>query len=170
MLVIWKLSFWISLLFTCRVNDPEIGNKIIDSVEFQESRGEYGVKSNRYCTGLMQVDYRYTAVPRPLLRIPAINRVVGTRALRGWKRRAGGNIKLAVASYNCGNAGLKGTCGTGYANSVLNRHIYHPRLHIPECSIIGNIINYYLDNENYLSLRRNNIWHYLRLPRHLRPQ
>ena len=79
--IIFKLGFWISLLFTCRVSDSEISNKIIDSVEFQESRGDYFVKSNKYCTGLMQVDYRYTPVPRPLLRVPFINRIVGVRAL-----------------------------------------------------------------------------------------
>lgn len=170
MLIIWKLGFWISLLFTCRPTDPEISDKIIDSVEFQESRGEYRVKSNGSCTGLMQVNYHYTPFSRSLLRIPVINRTTGTRMLRNWKRKARGDIKTALASYNCGNAGLKGACGSGYANSVLSRNIYHKRLNIPECSIIGGAINYYLDNPNYLNKWRTNIWHYLRLPLHLQQQ
>lgn len=144
MLVIWKLGFWISLLFTCRATDTEVSNKIIDSVEFQESRGEYFVKSNGSCTGLMQVNYHYTAIPRPLLKIPVINRVVGARALRDWKRKSR-NMKYALAAYNCGYRGLDGRCGIGYANTVLGRNIYHYR--IPACSLFGRSINFYIDNE-----------------------
>ena len=166
MTIIFKLGFWISLLFTCRVHDPEISEKIIDSVEYQESRGNIFVKGNKYCTGLMQVDYRYTAAPRKALRIPIVNRVVGTRALRNWKRRAGGNLKLALASYNCGNAGLKGTCGSGYASAVMARNIHRPRLNLPECWLITQLINSYLDNADYLVKWRNNIWPYLRLHPH----
>ena len=168
MLIIWKLGFWISLLFTCRPTDSEISDKIIDSVEFQESRGVYSVRSNSSCTGLMQVNYRYTPFPRSLLRVPIINRTVGTRMLRNWKKRAGGNIRIALASYNCGNAGLKGICGRGYANSVLLRNIHRKRSNIPECSIMGRAINYYYDNGDYLIKWRTNIWHYLHLPRHQR--
>jgi hypothetical protein len=167
MFVIFKLGFWVSLLFTCRTSDPEISNKIIDSIEYQESRGNIFVKSNTYCTGVMQIDYRYSPVARPLLRIPYINRIVGTRAIRYWKRRSG-NMKLALASYNCGNAGLIGKCGIGYANSVLGRSINFKRLNIPSCSIIGGVINYYLDNSDYLLKWRNNIWHYQPLRPHLR--
>ena len=145
--IIFKLGFWIGLLFTCRVSDSEISDKIIDSVEFQESRGEYFVKSNKTCTGLMQVDYRYTPIPRKLLRIPIINRTVGVRALRNWKKRSRNNIKYTLAAYNCGNKGLDGQCGMGYASSVLSRNIHHPRFNISQCSLIGRSINYYIDNE-----------------------
>jgi len=143
MLIIWKLGFWISLLFTCRATDSEISNKIIDSVEFTESRGEYLVKSNGSCTGLMQVNYHYTPISRPLLRIPIINRVVGTRALREWKRKTK-DMKRALAAYNCGYKGLDGKCGMGYAGSVLGRNIYHYR--IPACSLFGRTINFYIDH------------------------
>ena len=169
MFIIFKLSFWISLMLTCRANDPEISNKIIDSIEYQESRGNIFVKSNTYCTGVMQIDYRYSPVPRQLLRIPYINRIVGTRAIRYWKRRSG-NMKLALAAYNCGNAGLKGKCGIGYANSVLGRNIQFKRLNIPSCSIIGGFINTYLDNKDYLVKWRNNLWHYPFLPQHRQRQ
>ena len=145
--IIFKLSFWFSLLFTCRASDPEISNKIIDSIEFQESRGEYFVKSNTTCTGLMQVDYRYTPVPRPLLRVPVINRVVGARALREWKRKTK-DMRRALAAYNCGYKGLDGKCGMGYASSVLGRNIYHYR--IPACSLVGRSINFYIDNAETL--------------------
>ena len=161
--IIFKLSFLISLLFTCRASDQEISNKIIDSVEFQESRGDYFVKSNKYCTGLMQVDYRYTPVPRPLLRIPFINRVVGVRALRTWKKRSK-NIKYTLAAYNCGNKGLDGECGMGYASSVLSRNIHHPRLNISQCSLMGRSINYYIDNEKNIKkgLTRLESWFILK--------
>lgn len=166
MFVIFKLSFWISLLVTCRPQDPEISNKIIDSIEQQESGGNIFVKSNTYCTGLMQIDYRYSPVPRPLLRIPYVNRIVGTRAIRYWKRRSG-DIKLALASYNCGTAGLSGKCGEGYANSVLGMGVQHKRYNIPSCSILGGVINTYLDNKDYLVKWRNKLWHYPLLPQRL---
>lgn len=169
MFVIFKLSFWISLLVTCRPQDPEISNRIIDSIEQQESGGNIFVKSNTYCTGLMQIDYRYSPLPRPLLRIPYVNRIVGTRAIRYWKRRSG-NMKLALAAYNCGTAGLSGKCGAGYANSVFGMGVQHKRFNIPSCSILGGVINTYLDNKDYLLKRRNNIWHYLHLPQYQRQQ
>mgnify|MGYP003705251839 CR=1 FL=1 len=163
MSVIVKLSFLVHLLFSCRVSDPEIGENIIDSIEQQESGGNIFVKGNTYCTGLMQIDYRYSPVPRPLLRIPYINRIVGTRAIRYWKRRTG-DINVALAAYNCGWKGLKGQCGTGYAKSVLGMGVLHKRYNIPSCSILGGVINSYLDNKHYLDKWRNKIWHYQYLP------
>jgi len=169
MFIIFKLSFWISLLVTCRPQDPEISNKIIDSIEQQESGGNIFVKGNKYCTGLMQIDYRYSPVPRPLLRVPYINRIVGMRAIRYWKRRTG-DISVALAIYNCGWKGMKGECGTGYAKSVLSMGVVHKRLNIPSCSIIGGFINTYLDNKDYLVKWRNNLWHYPFLPQHRQRQ
>ena len=171
MLVIFKLSFWFSLLFSCRTNDPEIGNRIIDSVEFQESRGYVNVRDNGQCVGVMQIDSRYSPFPKKFLRVPFLNRIAGTRAIHYWKRRAGGDIKIALAAYNCGNAGLRGVCGVGYANSVLSRNKLYHREYIPECSILGNVINYYLDNKHYLVKWRNKKWqHYQHLPRHQQQQ
>ena len=164
MLVIFKLSFWISLLFSCRPVDPVISNKIIDSVEFQESRGVDSVRDNGYCVGLMQIDRRYSPIQKPFLQIPYLNRIIGVRALRYWYRRAGGDMHHALSGYNCGTAGLKGSCGVGYANSVLNKNILHKRQYIPECSLLGGAINYYLDNKHYLVKWRNKKWHYQPLP------
>jgi hypothetical protein len=147
MLIIWKLGFWISLLFTCRASDSEISDKIIDSVEFQESRGVYSVRSNGSCTGLMQVNYHYAPFSQSLLKVPVINRTVGTRMLRHWKKRSRNNIKYALAAYNCGNKGLDGRCGIGYASSVLSRNLHYRRYNIPACSLIGRSINFYIDNE-----------------------
>lgn len=161
MFVIFKLSFWISLLVVCRPQDPKISNKIIDSVEYKESKGNILVRNNNHCTGLMQVDHRYTPVHRSLLRVPFINRVVGVKAIRKWKSRRG-DIKLALAAYNCGNKGLKGICGIGYAKSVMSMNIVHKREHINECSLIGKAINYYLDNEHYLVKWGNKKWLYQR--------
>ncbi len=33
-------------------------------------------------------------------------------------KRSGGNWHKALAAYNCGNAGLRGECGQGYASRV----------------------------------------------------
>jgi soluble lytic murein transglycosylase-like protein len=163
MFIIFKLSFWISLLVVCRPQDPKISNKIIDSVEYKESKGNILVRSNGYCTGLMQIDYRYSPVSRPFLKIPYLNRIVGVRVIRKFKRRSG-SINTALSAYNCGNAGLRGLCGVKYSKSVMSLKIEHNRKFIPECSILGNVINYYLDNKNYLVKWRYNLWHYQFLP------
>ena len=150
MVFVFKLSFWVSLLFSCRMQDPEISNKIIDSVEMQESHGNIFVKNNGECVGLMQINSHYVSVPASALRIPAVNRVVGIRAIKYWNKRANGNIKLALASYNCGNAGLQGKCGIGYANAVMGRNISKPRRRLPQCMLISRYINAYLDGMDYV--------------------
>lgn len=170
MLVIFKLSFWISLLFSCRPVDPVISNKIIDSVEFQESRGVASVRDNGYCVGLMQIDRRYSPIQKPFLQIPYLNRIIGVRALRYWYRRAGGDMHHALSGYNCGNAGLNTTCGSGYASAVLNRNLVRKRKNPESCFIMGNIINYYFDNKHYLVKWRNKLWHYQQSPQHQRQQ
>lgn len=163
MLVICKLCFWVSLLFSCRVSDPAISDKIIDSIEFQESRSNIFVRNNGTCIGLMQVDYRYSKASKDMLRIPLVNRVVGVRALKNWKKRANGDIRKALAAYNCGNAGLRDKCGLRYSLTVLNRDIRYSRLNVTSCSIMGGIINSYLDNKDYLDKWRNKIWRYQHL-------
>jgi soluble lytic murein transglycosylase-like protein len=145
MSVIIKLSFWFSLLFSCRVTDPEIGNKIIDSIEQQESKGNIFVKNNGYCMGVMQIDRRYSPVPPILLRVPLINRVVGTRAIKYWKKRAKGDIRKALAAYNCGNAGLDKRCGMGYSIQVESRNTSFDRKHFNECSALQNFIDFSID-------------------------
>lgn len=153
MSVIVKLSFLINLLFSCRVSDPEISENIIDSIEQQESGGNYFVKSNGYCMGLMQIDRRYSPVPPLFLKIPLVNRVVGTRAIKYWKRRAKGNIRLALASYNCGTKGLDGRCGLGYANQVESRNTHFTRKRKETCSALVNFINFSIDLKKTLDKR-----------------
>ena len=153
MSVIIKLSFLVHLLFSCRVTDPEISENIIDSIEQQESGGNYFVKNNGYCMGLMQIDRRYSPVPPLFLKIPLVNRVVGTRAIKYWKRRAKGNIHLALASYNCGNAGLDNRCGMGYANQVESRKAHFIRKNKETCSALVNFINFSIDLKKTLDKR-----------------
>lgn len=145
MLVVLKLSFWVSLLFTCRPIDPEISVKIIDSVEYQESRSKIFVRSTKCCHGLMQIHELYSPVPKPLLHVPFINRIAGVKALRYWKRRSRNNMTYALAAYNCGNKGLYGECGMGYANSVLSRNLRYKRYFIPECSFLSQILKLYIE-------------------------
>lgn len=153
MSVIVKLSFLINLLFSCRVSDPEISENIIDSIEQQESGGNYFVKNNGYCMGLMQIDKRYSPVSPLFLKIPLVNRVVGTRAIKYWKRRAKGNIRLALASYNCGTKGLDGRCGLGYANQVESRNAHFIRKNKETCSALVNFINFSIDLKKTLYKR-----------------
>lgn len=153
MSIIVKLSFWISLLFSCRVTDPEISNNIIDSIEQQESGGNIFVKNNGYCMGVMQIDRRYSPLPPLLLRIPLVNRVVGTRAIKYWNRRARGDIRRALAAYNCGNAGLDNGCGMGYAIQVERRGNNFARQHKMECSALTNFINFSIDVKKALYKR-----------------
>jgi len=150
MSVIVKLSFWFSLLFSCRVSDPEISDKIIDSIEYQESGGYIFVRSNGYCMGLMQVDRRYAPVSPLFLRIPLINRIVGTRAIKYWKKRARGDYHAALAAYNCGYAGLDKRCGVGYANQVLSRNVHKERKHADKCSALVNFINFSIEAKSHI--------------------
>jgi hypothetical protein len=150
MSIIAKLSFWFSLLFSCRVTDPEISENIIDSVEFQESRGVTTVRDNGYCVGLMQIDKRYSPVPARFLKIPLVNRIVGVRAIKYWKKAAKGDLHLGLAAYNCGYKGLDKKCGVGYANQVLSRKIRRKRENEEECSALTNLINFLIDNRKYL--------------------
>ena len=153
MSVIVKLSFLVHLLFSCRVTDPEIGENIIDSIEQQESGGNYFVKNNGYCMGLMQIDRRYSPVPPLFLKIPLVNRVVGTRAIKYWKKRAGGNLRYAFASYNCGTKGLDGRCGLGYASQVESRNVHFIRKNKETCSALVNFINFSIDLKKTLYKR-----------------
>ena len=153
MSVIVKLSFLVHLLFSCRVSDPEIGENIIDSIEQQESRGNIFVRNNGYCMGVMQIDRRYAPVPPLFLKIPLVNRVVGTRAIKYWKRRAKGNLRSALAAYNCGNAGLDKKCGMGYSNQVESRNTHFERKHIGQCSALINFINFSIDLKKTLYKR-----------------
>jgi soluble lytic murein transglycosylase-like protein len=75
---------------------------------------------------------------------------VGVRAIKYWKRRAKGDMHLALAAYNCGNAGLDKKCGVGYANQVLSRKIRRKRENEEECSALANLINFLIDNRKYL--------------------
>lgn len=153
MSVIVKLSFLVHLLFSCRVTDPEISENIIDSIEQQESGGNYFVKNNGYCMGLMQIDRRFSPVPPLFLKVPLVNRVVGTRAIKYWKRRAKGNLHAALAAYNCGTKGLDNRCGTGYANQVESRNAHFARKHIGQCSALVNFINFSIDLKKALDKR-----------------
>ena len=159
MVFIFKLSVWVSLLFSCRMQDPEISNKIIDSVEYQESHGKFTVKDNGKCIGLMQIDSRYVSLPANMLRMPVVNRVVGVRAIKYWNKRAGGNLRLALSSYNCGTKGLEGKCGIGYANAVMGRNLSYSRTHLPQCMLISQYINWYLDNVDKIKNKKKSSYY-----------
>lgn len=118
------MSWLVSLLFA-------LPGGLLDAVEWQESRGDPAAVSASGCVGLLQVCPRWSQYTATQLRDPAINRLEGARMLRYWHRRAHGDWSRALAGYRCGNAGLRGACGQGYARRVLARM----RLACPSCSI-----------------------------------
>lgn len=104
----WLLALWLAV-------PPEI----VAAVERIESHGVWWTVSHSGCIGVMQVCPQYSHAPWPLLFLPPVNRYYGARELRYWHRRAHGDWSLALAAYRCGNAGLRGECGTAYADTVL---------------------------------------------------
>lgn len=123
--VMWVLSL-MSLFSVLSESPPAkawraVPAEVRMAVEHVESRGEWSAVSPAGCIGLMQICPRWSAVPGPLLFVPQINRVAGAKALHYWLKRAGGRWPRALAAYNCGNRGLQGRCGRGYARTVL-RH------------------------------------------------
>ena len=92
------------------------------ALEFVESRGD-PMARNGVHRGLWQVNPRFatpTVRKHPwLLHLPPVGRAEGRRALAYWQRRCGGRMRCALAAYNCGNAGVRGKCGRGYAAEVL---------------------------------------------------
>lgn len=89
------------------------------AVEQVESEGQWWVESKAGCVGLMQVCPKWSTRTRAELFDPAVNRAEGQRMLEYWLTRSHQNWRRALASYNCGNAGLRGKCGKGYARKVL---------------------------------------------------
>ena len=88
------------------------------AIESVESGGRWWVE-NGGCVGVMQVNPRWSIHSRAALFDPNVNRQEGRRILDYWLKRSRGNLQKALAAYNCGNAGLRGECGHGYARRVL---------------------------------------------------
>lgn len=118
------MSWLVSLLFALPAG-------LLDAVEHIESRGDPAAVSASGCVGLLQVCPQWSRYTAAQLRDPTINRLEGARMLRYWHRRAHGDWSRALAAYQCGNGGLRGTCGRGYARRVLARM----RMACPRCSI-----------------------------------
>lgn len=93
---------------------------IVYAIEQVESGGRWWVQ-NGGCVGVMQVNPRWSVLTRAQLLDPNANRAEGERLLKVWLKQSGGNLRRALAAYNCGNNGLKGKCGGGYAAHVLSK-------------------------------------------------
>lgn len=89
------------------------------AVEAVESEGHWWVRSRSGNRGVMQVHPKWAAVPPAMLWVPEVNRAEGRRLLTYWHKQAHGHWAFALAAYNCGWSGLKGRCGTRYAQRVL---------------------------------------------------
>lgn len=110
---------WIALMCAWYSAAQVVPEPIRAAVEYVECRGELDAVSPAGCLGPMQVCPRWSMVSREVLLNHEANRMEGTRMLALWHRKAHGNWRRALAAYNCGNAGLKGKCGKGYAAQVL---------------------------------------------------
>lgn len=95
--------------------------ELLDAVQAVESSGNMFAVSSEGCLGLYQICPRYTPLPRWALFVPVFARAESARHLQGWRKRAKGDTMAALAAYNCGNAGLRGECGRGYAKLVLSK-------------------------------------------------
>lgn len=115
------LLYWVWLQPT----QPEpLDARLERAIEWTES-GDVATVRNGANRGIWQVNPRYaTPLVRAnpdLLYVKPVCRAEGRRMLRMWLRSCGGNLRCALASYNCGWGGTKGTCGQGYASTVLRR-------------------------------------------------
>ena len=95
--------------------------QLLDAVQAVESSGNQFAISSEGCLGLYQICPRYTPLPRWALFVPVFARAEAARHLALWHKRTRGYTPKALAAYNCGNAGLRGVCGIGYAKLVLSK-------------------------------------------------
>lgn len=93
---------------------------ILQAVEEVESHGKWWLVSKSGCVGVMQICPKYSKEKRAALFDPEVNRREGARMLAYWMQRTGNNLTRALAAYNCGNNGVTGKCGVGYANHVIS--------------------------------------------------
>lgn len=95
---------------------------VLDAVRWAESRGFWFARSPKGLhVGAYQAAVRFAHLRAPLLYLEPLARLECRRHLRVRLRQSGGDLRLALAAYRCGNAGLRGRCGTPYADAVLRR-------------------------------------------------
>lgn len=108
-----SLTAWLSI-------DPAL----LAAIEYTESRGQAFAVSEANCVGVLQVDPRWSVVPRPLLFLPVVNRLEGARIYARWRQRAANDDRVALRAFACGNKGLRpnppAAC-VRYADAVLGR-------------------------------------------------
>lgn len=106
------------------VHHPPLPARIEWAIEYSESRGVATCR-NGPTWGVWQVDHHYAShVTRRhphLLFLPAIGRAEGRRMMHYWLRKSRGDMRRALAAYQCGYGGLSGKCGQAYASTVLGR-------------------------------------------------
>ena len=120
-------AFFLSLALVAWYGQPAscepFGADLVRSITWHESRGNPAAVSPAGAVGLMQVMPAWSKVPRWALFVPYVNRAEGCRILARWRKRAGGNLSVALAAYNGGNVGLRGRCQAcqAYARGVIER-------------------------------------------------
>ncbi len=111
---------WLFLVRYWHPYFPDLDPALILALIAQESQGNPKAIADDIwgSTGLMQVGPRDWLATREQLLNPGINVRIGMAMLNDILRQTEGDLRLALAAYNCGFAGVeKNWCGTygGYA-------------------------------------------------------
>lgn len=117
----WAIALY--LMWQPPLHHHGVPECLIKSIEYYESRGKPFAVSHAGCVGTMQVNPRFSQSPRWLLFSPSGSRHEGTRIFCRWYRRAGGDLRHALAGYNGGNKALRGEMPRAlrYADRVISR-------------------------------------------------
>jgi len=111
---------WLPLIHRWHEYFPALDPAWILALIAQESQGDpYAISDDQWqSTGLMQVGPRPWLGTQEELLNPATNILTGMSMLNDTLNQTNGNLRFALAAYNCGFAGVeKNWCGTygGYA-------------------------------------------------------
>ncbi len=129
--MVWNVMRWKPLVERWHNEFPNVPEILVYAVIAKESQGfPYVVSGDGHgSVGLMQIIPRTWTSTEKKLKDPNINIYVGTWMLSNILERLEGDMRLALAVYNCGDKGVENdTCGThggyAYADDVLET--YYP--------------------------------------------
>ncbi len=125
--LIWNVTRWMPLVERWSPDFPDLEHALVLSMIAQESQGFPDAESDDgySSVGLMQVIPRSWTGTRTQLLNPGFNIYVGMRMINATIKKSGGDVRRALALYNCGEKSLDaGKCysfgGWTYADRVLD--------------------------------------------------
>ena len=129
--LLWNVRRWEPLVERWRPDFPDVPTEIVLAIIAQESQGfPYLGPDEHGSVGLMQVTSRSWTATVEELKQPALNIYLGMWILNSALQQSDGDMRRALAGYNCGFEGLDaGHCGSSggwaYADRVLNYWLPH---------------------------------------------